>query len=261
MSNLSKSTNIFTITRGDYAQVTFDLNIGTTLNPIDPDISNIDTANAYLGVMEANMPFEKALIRKKITDLTSADKQVTFTFAGTDTLYILPGVYHYSVKLEVIDNTGTGNRIYTIIPRTKFIVEGSWNGEGHISSLASWITDYKEPPSNRRRFIDADETPRLIVNGTNVFEIQFGLQESLIQSVEWIFKKGLCQCITKYDSDIEITSDEHHGIIVKCTLADYESTGFKKQDQVTMQVKFMLTTGVTLYSDIFNVDVVPSLDA
>jgi len=91
--------------------------------------------------MEPNQDFENAIIKKVLvftTDFSTDSKTVTFSFTPTDTEYLLAGNYYYEVKemlpLSSIYESGDvaltesgvitdGNsEIFTILPKTKFII-------------------------------------------------------------------------------------------------------------------------------------------
>ena len=81
----------------------------------------------YLGVMEANQPFEDATIKKVFSAGDSnSDGSIDIVFETTDTLNLLAGNYYYSIKLnQPIPETPTEagkDVITTIIPKTKFVI-------------------------------------------------------------------------------------------------------------------------------------------
>lgn len=91
-----------TLTRGDSAQFTVELNIGTSLN--QRSIILEPTDKVYFGVTEPNQPFENAIIRKtfKGEDHLNETKLV-ISLEPKDTSCLIPGTYYYSVKV-VNDN-------------------------------------------------------------------------------------------------------------------------------------------------------------
>lgn len=132
-------TGIITIHRGDTFSIEISTNVGSTSNPSYPTFKLGD--KIYLGVMEPNQDFENAIIKKVLvftTDFTADSKTVTFSFTPTDTEYLLAGNYYYEVKemlpLSSIYESGVvaltesgvitdGNsQIFTILPKTKFII-------------------------------------------------------------------------------------------------------------------------------------------
>lgn len=114
------NNDIITICRGDSGSFDITLNLGTVLNP---DIYEMkDGDKLYFGVMEPNMPFEKALIKKVYTiDDVNSDGTVTITLNPTDTVYLLCGVYYYSIKLMSLNIDDVD--VHTIVSKRKFIVE------------------------------------------------------------------------------------------------------------------------------------------
>ena len=119
MFNITNN-NIITVNRGD--SVEFDIlpNIGTVLEPDCYVLQEND--KIYFGVMEPTDKFEDGLIRKVYTSLDqkAATKAITIKLQSTDTEYLLPGTYYWSVKLEIF--TINGNKVSTLIPRRKFII-------------------------------------------------------------------------------------------------------------------------------------------
>lgn len=135
------SKNIIKIVRGDTYEFALSI-LDESNNPYI--LKGNDTI--YFGLMEPNAPFERAILRKKITadTLTSINDYANLSEVSkydvsedpvipifpTDTVNLLPGVYYYSVKLH-LDHTEidpvTGetlqiDKITTIINNTKFII-------------------------------------------------------------------------------------------------------------------------------------------
>ena len=124
MFNIAKN-GIITITRGDSAETSLYINIGTELKPIKTALGKND--KVYLGVMEPNQLFEDAIIKKVYTYKDHTDKDDPYVlnifFDCEDTENLLPGVYYYSIKLyRPGDGLTTKDRIDTIVPKRKFIV-------------------------------------------------------------------------------------------------------------------------------------------
>lgn len=124
MAHIS-TNNIITVNRGDTFGFTFHVNLGTAINPVPYTLEEGD--RVYLGVSEANAPFENAIIRKVFTNAdTDSEGAVYMEFSTTDTLYLLPGNYYYSIKLsQPIPGTSeveASEKVTTLIPRTKFII-------------------------------------------------------------------------------------------------------------------------------------------
>ena len=125
MFNIAKN-GIITITRGDSAETSLYINIGTEL---EPSITKLgDNDKVYLGVMEPNQLFEDAIIKKVYIDKDHLydDKKYPYlpiSFDCEDTENLLPGVYYYSIKLyRPGDGLTTKDRIDTIVPKRKFII-------------------------------------------------------------------------------------------------------------------------------------------
>ena len=129
MFNIAKN-GIITITRGDSAETSLYINIGTELEPLITKLGDND--KVYLGVMEPNQLFEDAIVKKKYTKADYKDKDdpraLAISFDCEDTENLLPGVYYYSIKLYRRGNNDpekgpiTKDRIDTIVPKRKFII-------------------------------------------------------------------------------------------------------------------------------------------
>ncbi len=124
MSARVTPNNIIVTNRGDSFKFPLQLNIGTKVNPVFYDIMEGDYV--YLGVMEANQPFENAIIKKKFgaEDYNYDYQYLMVRFTAQDTEHILPGTYYYEIKLfrdkkNVDDNY---DAVDTILNRTKFII-------------------------------------------------------------------------------------------------------------------------------------------
>lgn len=82
----------------------------------------------YFGLMEPNSAFEQSLVRKSTNDCIKFDKDGNFfiTIEPEDTEHLLPGVYYYSIKLEVDHENGETcesiHKVITVINKTKFII-------------------------------------------------------------------------------------------------------------------------------------------
>jgi hypothetical protein len=111
--------------RGDYFSFNFLINVGTEMNPVYHTLTGDE--KLYIGVMEANQPFEVATIKKVFSvEDSNSDGSIDVVFETTDTLKLLVGNYYYSIKLnQPIPETSseaTKDVITTIIPKTKFII-------------------------------------------------------------------------------------------------------------------------------------------
>ncbi len=82
----------------------------------------------YFGLMEPNSVFEQSLVRKSTNDCIKFDKDGNFfiTIEPEDTEHLLPGVYYYSIKLEVDhlqwETCESIHKVITVINKTKFII-------------------------------------------------------------------------------------------------------------------------------------------
>ena len=105
--------NIVLLNRGDSLELTLALSIdGISYTMTEGD-------RLYFGVMRPDQLFEDAFIRKVYT----ADDYNEYGFLviklkPEDSLWLLPGVYYYSLKLKKADGSVT-----TILPKTKFVIQ------------------------------------------------------------------------------------------------------------------------------------------
>lgn len=81
----------------------------------------------YFGIMEPNSVFEQSLVKKIYTEEDrDKDGNIFITIEPEDTEHLLPGVYYYSVKLEVDHENGKTyesiHKVITVINKTKFII-------------------------------------------------------------------------------------------------------------------------------------------
>ena len=91
---------------------------GSTRFPLE------DHDRIYLGIMEANVPFEFALVRKEYTkDDVNGNGDLIIQFDPTDTERLLPGVYFYEIKfLRPAVESGDKEYVMTVSPRRKFTI-------------------------------------------------------------------------------------------------------------------------------------------
>lgn len=108
-----------TINRGDTFSIPLFINIGTEMNPIRFYIKDHPGTKVYLGVMEPNQCFEKAIVRKMYTDQSEVNEEgdLLISFTPNDTMYLHPGRYYYQIKVLV-----DGKELNTIIPQTPFFI-------------------------------------------------------------------------------------------------------------------------------------------
>ena len=124
MIDLSRN-GIIEVNRGDSFELPLFINQGTDITPIR---YNMKTSNSevYVGVMEPNQPFERAIIRKKYTkNDVNENGDIVVKFSSNDTVCLLPGKYYYQVKIKLYnnyDNNKEDCNINTIVPMTQFII-------------------------------------------------------------------------------------------------------------------------------------------
>ena len=124
MLNISNNGMII-MNRGDTVKVPLFINAGDKTDMLRYILQDND--KIYFGVMEANAPFECSLIRKILTkDNLNIYGDVVLELGLNDTQYLQPGIYYYEAKLiKQPDEEGiitTDVEAYTVIPRTKFII-------------------------------------------------------------------------------------------------------------------------------------------
>ena len=116
MLDVSKN-GIITVNRGDVFSLDVLVNAGSVIEPVI--YTMLEGDKLYFALMEPKQPFEFALIRKVFTkDDQDEYGNVRMNFLSTDTEYLVPGKYYYTVKLfraneELVD---------TIISKTQFII-------------------------------------------------------------------------------------------------------------------------------------------
>lgn len=116
MLDVSKN-GIITLNRGDVFSLNVSVNAGSVLEPVIYPMEEGD--KLYFALMEPKQPFERALIRKVFT-MEDQDEEgnVLMNFSATDTEFLVPGKYYYTVKLFRND----GDLVDTIISKTQFII-------------------------------------------------------------------------------------------------------------------------------------------
>lgn len=124
MIDLSRN-GIIEINRGDSFELPLFINQGTDITPIRYNMKN-SNSEVYVGVMEPNQPFERAIIRKKYTkDDVNENGDIVIKFSSNDTVCLLPGKYYYQIKIKLYnnyDNNKEDCNINTIVPMTQFII-------------------------------------------------------------------------------------------------------------------------------------------
>lgn len=107
---------IVTMTRAEYVEWPFFVNCNTIMEPEPYEFKEGDVLCLYIG--EANKPFDHALIKKFYTgEDVDEDGKVNMVLESTDTFYIVPNTYYYTIKL-----VEGGKRIHTLVPKTKFVL-------------------------------------------------------------------------------------------------------------------------------------------
>ena len=122
------SLTVYAFTDGSFNQETGFFGYGGFL--INGDEKYILQGNdtVYFGLMEPNSVFEQSLVRKSTNDCIKFDKDGNFfiTIEPEDTEHLLPGIYYYSIKLEVDHLQGKTyesiHKVITVINKTKFII-------------------------------------------------------------------------------------------------------------------------------------------
>lgn len=124
MIDLSRN-GIIEVNRGDSFELPLFINQGTDITPIRYNMKN-SNSEVYVGVMEPNQPFERAVIRKKYTkDDVNENGDIIVKFSSNDTVCLLPGKYYYQIKIKLYnnyDNNKEDCNINTIVPMTQFII-------------------------------------------------------------------------------------------------------------------------------------------
>lgn len=124
MIDLSRN-GIIEVNRGDSFELPLFINQGTDITPVRYNMKN-SNSEVYVGVMEPNQPFERAIIRKKYTkDDVNENGDIVIKFSSNDTVCLLPGKYYYQIKIKLYnnyDNNKEDCNINTIVPMTQFII-------------------------------------------------------------------------------------------------------------------------------------------
>lgn len=123
------NNNIIRVTRGDSFTLSFTVHDLVNEVNVNDDVLLHSGESLYFRLMEPNMPFEHALIRKKITAVDNMT-EVSIEFKPEDTEFLLPGLYYYSVKIgrdfvddDQLDKTPQRpTHVSTLIKKTKFYI-------------------------------------------------------------------------------------------------------------------------------------------
>lgn len=107
-----------TLTRGDSFSSPLFINAGTEIRPVRYHLSEDDIV--YFAVMEPNRKFECAIIKKVYThnDLKSEQGDIVISLNPSDTEFLKPGQYYYTVKLRTMQS----NEVQTVIPEREFML-------------------------------------------------------------------------------------------------------------------------------------------
>ena len=119
MFNLSRN-GIIELVRGDSFSVPLFINKGTDLCPLRYELKNGEYV--YFGLMEPNMSFENALVRKRYDNTNENDnKDIIISFDADDTVNLQPGKYYYEVKAVLLDKNNK-QIVNTVIPKKEFFI-------------------------------------------------------------------------------------------------------------------------------------------
>ena len=111
-----KNNNI-EVNRGDSFTIVFPINLGS---PVFPDYYALqENDKVYLGIMEPHHPFELAIVRKMFDASNQEGCIMKMEFKPTDTEFLMPGRYYYSIKL-VRALEDDKEEVLTLLPNTKF---------------------------------------------------------------------------------------------------------------------------------------------
>ena len=113
---------IIRMSRGDSVEFPVTIYDGTSVNRVKYDLAPED--ELYFGLMEPNMRFEDALIRKKCDYRYINDEgDIIIYLDPQDTEYLLPGLYYYQIKVRIYDPYRDDYMVNTILPKTQFWIE------------------------------------------------------------------------------------------------------------------------------------------
>ena len=123
------STRIIKINRGDSFEFTINV---TELTNSDETYLLASNEAIYFALMYPHQPFEKAFLLKGYTleDQDPETGNIVVKLYPIDTYRLTPGVYYYNVKLrranpehlDTFNNIDMKEEMYTLIERTKFII-------------------------------------------------------------------------------------------------------------------------------------------
>ena len=121
MSVTISNDNIITLSRGDTVNLPLFINEGSDLLPILYELKDND--KLYLGVMEPNQPFERAIVKKIFTNQSKKDQNnlILIKLEHEDTRELIPGKYFYQIKLRKQNEDETYD-IHTIVDKTLLLI-------------------------------------------------------------------------------------------------------------------------------------------
>lgn len=103
--------------RGDTFKIPLIIKQCGIENYIQNYIQNHSNITFYFGLLESNQKFEDAVIRKILTsEDINEENNLILEFKSSDTEFLLPGKYYYTIKAE------SDSGIDTVIPRTDFLI-------------------------------------------------------------------------------------------------------------------------------------------
>ena len=108
------------LTRGDTLDIPFELNAGTSMDPIRYQMRASD--ELYFGLMEPNQPWEFAILKKKYTGVDFIDGVINIHLDPEDSMCLIPGLYYYQMKVR-IKKSDDSYIVNTVIPKTQFYIE------------------------------------------------------------------------------------------------------------------------------------------
>jgi len=104
--------------RGDSNELILDIKNGDNMYYSNYEITQDDTI--YFGLMEIHQKFEDAILKKTFTSQdVDQDGNIIIKIKSSDTEYLLPGKYYYSIKMKH-NNSGNDYDVYTIVKETEF---------------------------------------------------------------------------------------------------------------------------------------------
>ncbi len=104
--------------RGDSNELILDIKDGNNMYYSNYEITQDDTI--YFGLMEIHQKFEDAILKKVFTlQDVDQDGDIIIKIKPSDTEYLLPGKYYYSIKMKH-NNSENDYDVYTIVKETEF---------------------------------------------------------------------------------------------------------------------------------------------